>query len=195
MPRYTVAITEIVEYLVPVEAADEAGAKEAANEIFVQSEDIGEFFVAVRARGIYGVNTVAESEVRCPDCGADVPGIFEHVDGCPDFGPVEGARAGVIEALGGMNATPLLTECPPCELVAHWIGRSVRMLCQCKGDDHMGAERTTEPGAIGTIERIEILPAPQGLAYTIHIPVGDGRGIVNVFDQTDGERSTLFTII
>jgi hypothetical protein len=56
MPRYTVAITEIVEYLVPVEAADEADAKEAANEILLQSEDANEFFVAVRVREVEGVN-------------------------------------------------------------------------------------------------------------------------------------------
>ncbi|MGY3588017.1 hypothetical protein ACVIF9_006694 [Bradyrhizobium sp. USDA 4350] len=28
-----------------------------------------------------------KNSARCPDCGADVPSIFEHVDGCPP-GPV-----------------------------------------------------------------------------------------------------------
>lgn len=25
-----------------------------------------------------------EPQARCPDCGADVPTIFEHITGCPD---------------------------------------------------------------------------------------------------------------
>jgi hypothetical protein len=52
-----------------------------------------------------------------------------------------------------------------------------------EGEDEI---EDTEVAAV--TDTIEIRPAPQGLTFTIWIPVdeADGRGIVNVFDQGDG---------
>lgn len=68
------------------------------------------------------------------------------------------------------------------------VGQRVTMLDVCIGADHDDIEHTIEPGADGIIECIEILPAPQGLTFTIWIPVNeaDDRGILNEFDETDG---------
>ncbi|SDK45065.1 hypothetical protein [Bradyrhizobium ottawaense] len=68
------------------------------------------------------------------------------------------------------------------------LGQRVEMLTETKGADHDDIEHTLKPGATGLIECIDQLPAPQGLTFTIWIPVDElqGRGIVNVFDEGDG---------
>ncbi|TYO65439.1 hypothetical protein FXV83_16015 [Bradyrhizobium hipponense] len=68
------------------------------------------------------------------------------------------------------------------------LGQRVTMLDVCVGDDHEDNEHTILPGADGIIECIEMLAPPQGLTFTVWIPVNEmeGRGIVNVFDQGDG---------
>ena len=68
------------------------------------------------------------------------------------------------------------------------VGQRVNMLVETKGDDHEGIEHTLPPGSTGIIECIELLIPPQGLTFTIWIPVDEleGRGIVNVFDAEDG---------
>jgi hypothetical protein len=68
------------------------------------------------------------------------------------------------------------------------LGQRVEMLTETKGDDHESIQHTLKPGATGIIECIEHLAPPQGLTFTIWIPVDElqGRGIVNVFDEGDG---------
>jgi hypothetical protein len=68
------------------------------------------------------------------------------------------------------------------------IGQRVTMLTETKGDDHDSIEHTLPLGSDGLIECIEQLDAPQGLTFTVWIPVDEaaGRGIVNVFDEGDG---------
>jgi hypothetical protein len=68
------------------------------------------------------------------------------------------------------------------------LGQRVSMLTETKGHDHEDIEHTLKPGATGLIECIEHLASPQGLTFTIWIPVDEleGRGIVNVFDESDG---------
>ena len=57
MAKYTVAITEVVEYLVPVEAESEEAAEEAGMQMLVDSDNPDQWFVAVTARECDGVNT------------------------------------------------------------------------------------------------------------------------------------------
>lgn len=68
------------------------------------------------------------------------------------------------------------------------VGQRVTMLEQTMGCDHEDIEHTIPVGNDAIIDTIEILPAPQGLTFTIWIPVdeADDRGIVNVFDESDG---------
>lgn len=58
MPKFNVAMTEVVEYLIPVEAADEAEAEEKARLTYTNStrEAADDWFVCVRARECEGVN-------------------------------------------------------------------------------------------------------------------------------------------
>lgn len=73
------------------------------------------------------------------------------------------------------------------------VGQRVTMLDVCIGDDHESIEHTILPGAEGIIECIETLAPPQGLTFTVWIPVNEleGRGIVNVFDESDGPISNF----
>jgi hypothetical protein len=75
------------------------------------------------------------------------------------------------------------------------LGQRVKMLTETKGDDHESIEHTIPPGADGIIECIEHLAPPQGITFTIWIPVNEleGRGIVNVFDEVDGPISNFIT--
>lgn len=68
------------------------------------------------------------------------------------------------------------------------LGQRVTMLVETKGADHEDIEHTIKPGADALIECIEHLTPPQGLTFTLWIPVDEleGRGIVNVFDEGDG---------
>ena len=68
------------------------------------------------------------------------------------------------------------------------VGQRVKMLVETMGADHEDIEHTLPPGTEAIIEGIEMLAVPQGLAFTLWIPVNEleGRGIVNVFDQADG---------
>lgn len=68
------------------------------------------------------------------------------------------------------------------------VGQRVTMLDVCAGADHEDIEHTILPGADGLIECIEQLAPPQGLTFTIWIPINEleGRGIVNVFDESNG---------
>lgn len=77
------------------------------------------------------------------------------------------------------------------------VGQKVRLLVPCIGEDHEGTEHTLPAGSIGIIDRIDRFSAPQGLAFTIWIPVDDpveGRGIVNVFDEADGPTAQFFQL-
>ena len=58
MPKFNVEMTEVVEYLIPVEAANEAEAEEKARLVYTKSthEDAEDWFVCVRARECEGVN-------------------------------------------------------------------------------------------------------------------------------------------
>jgi hypothetical protein len=68
------------------------------------------------------------------------------------------------------------------------LGQRVTMLTETKGADHDDVEHTILPGADGLIECIEHLAPPQGLTFTVWIPINEleGRGIVNVLDEDDG---------
>jgi hypothetical protein len=93
------------------------------------------------------------------------------------------------------------------EAFGYRTGQRVRMLRQCTGADHNDIEHTVEPGAIGTIDRIEHLTSPQGICFHIVIPVyhqgkvqydpkdDDARFIVNVFDELDGSPSKFFEAV
>lgn len=59
MPKYTVAVTEVIEYLVEVEADNEDDAGEAGVEIIVESENRDAFFVCCREREVDGVNLIS----------------------------------------------------------------------------------------------------------------------------------------
>ncbi|MCA1379485.1 hypothetical protein I6F34_01450 [Bradyrhizobium sp. BRP05] len=67
-------------------------------------------------------------------------------------------------------------------------GQKVRVLEQTMGADHEDIEHTMPAGSVGVIDHIEVLAAPQGIAFTVWIPVDETneRGIVNVFDEADG---------
>lgn len=56
MKKYTVAITEIIEYLVPVEAANEQEAESAGLAKFMHSGDPNEYAVSIQSREVEGVN-------------------------------------------------------------------------------------------------------------------------------------------
>lgn len=56
MPHYTVAITEIIEYLVPVEADNEEQAAELGEKLLTDSADRDKWVVNCRARECEGVN-------------------------------------------------------------------------------------------------------------------------------------------
>jgi hypothetical protein len=75
------------------------------------------------------------------------------------------------------------------------VGQRVSMLVETKGDDHESVEHTMPSGSRGIIECIEILPHPQCLTFTIWIPIDeeDDRGIVNVFDESDGPILSFFS--
>jgi len=75
------------------------------------------------------------------------------------------------------------------------LGQRVKLLTEAKGADHEDIEHTFPPGADGIIECIEYRARPQGLTFTIWIPVDEieDRGIVNVFDESDGPISTFIT--
>jgi hypothetical protein len=68
------------------------------------------------------------------------------------------------------------------------LGQRVTLLETTMGCDHEDIEHKIPPGADGIIECIEHYAPPQGLSFTIWIPVNEleGRGIVNVFDEGDG---------
>ncbi len=57
MPKYNVAITEVLEYLVPIEAENASAAERVAEKAFNDAADRWEKFgVALRLREIEGVN-------------------------------------------------------------------------------------------------------------------------------------------
>ncbi|WP_439398549.1 hypothetical protein ACRQ5Q_14670 [Bradyrhizobium sp. PMVTL-01] len=78
------------------------------------------------------------------------------------------------------------------------VGQFVTMTCISKGEDHEGTEHTVAPGGKGKIDRIERLPAPQGINITVVIETGkfDADGdmlyIVNSFDEEDGHPTAFF---
>ncbi|WBU27566.1 hypothetical protein OOZ54_12765 [Rhodopseudomonas palustris] len=66
-------------------------------------------------------------------------------------------------------------------------GQRVRVLVPCSGADHEDIEHQLPAGRVGTIEHINRYPSPQGLAFTVYVPVDGERGITNVFDESDGD--------
>jgi hypothetical protein len=74
------------------------------------------------------------------------------------------------------------------------LGQRVTMLVETSGADHEDIEHTIPPGADALIECIELLAPPQGMTFTIWIPIDEleGRGIVNVFDEGDGSPISKF---
>ncbi|WP_029081180.1 hypothetical protein [Bradyrhizobium sp. th.b2] len=73
------------------------------------------------------------------------------------------------------------------------LGQRVTMLVETKGADHEDVEHTIHTNADALIECIEQLAPPQGLTFTLWIPINEleGRGIVNVFDESDGPISNF----
>jgi hypothetical protein len=68
------------------------------------------------------------------------------------------------------------------------LGQRVKLLAEAKGADHEDNEHTVPVGSDALIECIEMLLPPQCLSFTLWIPINEleGRGIVNVFDESDG---------
>ena len=62
MPKYTVAVTEVIQYLVPVEADNEEDAEEMGIDLIIEAADRDQYFVACTARDCDGVNLVEEDE-------------------------------------------------------------------------------------------------------------------------------------
>ena len=58
MPKFKVTIEETAVYIIEVEAADEDAAAEAAEEVFVQSEDRDKFFSHVPDRGAIEIEEI-----------------------------------------------------------------------------------------------------------------------------------------
>ncbi len=56
MPKYMVAVTEIVEYLVPVRAKDEEAAAEIAERKITNTRNRDQWCVNIKAREVEGVN-------------------------------------------------------------------------------------------------------------------------------------------
>jgi hypothetical protein len=75
------------------------------------------------------------------------------------------------------------------------LGQRISLLIEAMGADHEDNEHKLPVGTTGIIECIEHLAPPQGLTFTIWIPVNEleGRGIVNVFDESDGPISNFIT--
>jgi hypothetical protein len=75
------------------------------------------------------------------------------------------------------------------------LGQCVTLLEETMGCDHEDIEHTLLVGSDGIIECIEHLAPPQGLTFTLWIPVNEleGRGIVNVFDEGDGPITNFIT--
>jgi hypothetical protein len=69
----------------------------------------------------------------------------------------------------------------------------VTVRVETMGEDHNGVEHKLPPGSTGIIESIDNLPDPQGLTFTVWIPIDEaaGQGIVNVFDESDGPFSNF----
>lgn len=67
-------------------------------------------------------------------------------------------------------------------------GQQVRILEETRGADHEDIEHTMPVGALGQITDIEVFLPPQGISFTVWIPLDETneRGIVNVFDEGDG---------
>jgi hypothetical protein len=76
------------------------------------------------------------------------------------------------------------------------LGQRVTTMVVTRGADHEDNEHTILPGADALIECIEMLAPPQGLTFTLWIPVNEleGRGIVNVFDEDDGPITNFITV-
>jgi hypothetical protein len=83
------------------------------------------------------------------------------------------------------------------ELAGFKLGQRVKTLVVTQGADHDDNEVTILPGADALIEGIEQLAPPQGLTFTLWIPVNEleGRGIVNVFDEADGPITNFIKTI
>lgn len=79
------------------------------------------------------------------------------------------------------------------ERLKEWKGfrpdQRVIVLVEAKGADHDDIEHTTPSGSIGIIDHIERYAMGQGVGVTVWIPVNGekDRGIVNVFDEADGD--------
>ncbi|ARQ95255.1 hypothetical protein [Bradyrhizobium phage BDU-MI-1] len=79
------------------------------------------------------------------------------------------------------------------ELLQEWKGfrpgQRVIVLVEAIGADHEDIEHTTPPGTPGLIDHIERYGMNQGVGVTVWIPVNGekDRGIVNVFDEADGD--------
>lgn len=58
MPKYRVMLDELVTYEIEVEATNEYEAADAAEEAFVQAEDTGKFFLAVKGRLVSDVEEI-----------------------------------------------------------------------------------------------------------------------------------------
>lgn len=63
MPKYMVAVTEIVEYLVPVTAPDEEQAAEIGERKIEQTRNRDKWCVGVQAREVDGVEIVSKPRV------------------------------------------------------------------------------------------------------------------------------------
>ena len=74
-------------------------------------------------------------------------------------------------------------------------GQRVTVLVEAKGADHEDIEHTLPAGSVGIIDSIVDNALPQGVTYTVWIPVNEkeGRGIVNVFDHSDGQITDLLS--
>jgi hypothetical protein len=76
------------------------------------------------------------------------------------------------------------------------LGQRVKTLVETKGADHDDDEHTVPPGSDALIECIELLAPPQKLTFTLWIPINEleGRGIVNVFDESDGPITNFIKV-
>jgi hypothetical protein len=76
-------------------------------------------------------------------------------------------------------------------------GQSVTVLTPTVGDDQDSVEHSMPAGSEGRVVSIDRLPGPQGVSFTVFVPVdGAGnRGFFNVFDEADGPISKFLTAV
>lgn len=81
------------------------------------------------------------------------------------------------------------------EIMPFSVGDHVVISVPCSGEDHEGNYHELSAGRTGTIDRIDVWDLPQGVSFTINIPVDADHNIVNVFDEGDGPIGQFLTAI